>query len=56
MEAARLAAQGHPFVEAQKQVKALMTGEPRWANVRPPLLPYDRAKAEALGRQMGLLG
>lgn len=45
----------HPLIEAQKRVKALTTGEPRWANVRPPLLPFDPAAAAALGREIGLL-
>ncbi|MEM7523499.1 MAG: dihydrodipicolinate synthase family protein [Pseudomonadota bacterium] len=53
--AARVAVAAHPLIEAQKQVKALMTGEPRWANVRPPLVPYDAAKGAALGRELGLI-
>lgn len=51
----RKAASAHSFIESLKRVKALTTGEPRWANVRPPLLPFDPAKGEALGRELGLL-
>ncbi len=53
--AVRLAVAKHPLIEAQKRVKALATGEARWANTRPPLLPYDPAKGAALGREIGLL-
>lgn len=52
----RMAVQAHPLIEAQKRVKALATGEPRWANVRPPLMAYDPAKGEALARELGLAG
>lgn len=51
----RKAVQAHPLIEAQKQVKALVSGEPRWANVRPPLMTYEPAKGEALARELGLL-
>ena len=53
--ASRLAIQQHPLIEGQKQVKALATGDAAWANVRPPLTAYDPAKAEALGRELGLI-
>lgn len=52
--AARLAIQKHPLIEGQKRVKALMTGDEVWANVRPPLTPYQ-GDAAALGRELGLL-
>lgn len=53
--ASRLAVQNHPLIEGQKRVKALMTGDERWANTRPPLMPYDPAKGAALGRELGLI-
>ncbi|MEO1611370.1 MAG: dihydrodipicolinate synthase family protein, partial [Pseudomonadota bacterium] len=49
--ASRLTVQGHPLIEGQKQVKALTTGDERWANTRPPLTPYDAEKGAALGRE-----
>ncbi|QIE55742.1 dihydrodipicolinate synthase family protein [Pikeienuella piscinae] len=51
----RKTAQAHPLIEAQKRVKALMTGEPRWANVRPPLRAFDPAAGAALARELGLV-
>ena len=51
----RKAASTHSFIESLKRVKALATREPRWANVRPPLLPFDKDKGTALGRELGLL-
>ena len=53
--AARLAVQKHPLIEGQKQAKALISGDARWANVRPPLTTYDADKAAALGRDLGLI-
>ena len=53
--ASRLAIQKLPLIEGQKQVKALMTGDARWANVRPPLMPCDAESARGLGRELGLL-
>ncbi|MFV0475584.1 MAG: dihydrodipicolinate synthase family protein [Pikeienuella sp.] len=43
-----------PLIEAQKSVKAHLTGEPRWANVRPPLINADPAAGAALARELGL--
>ncbi|MEX2520841.1 MAG: dihydrodipicolinate synthase family protein [Paracoccaceae bacterium] len=50
----RASVAAHPLIEAQKQVKAGISGEPRWANVRPPLMSYDPAKGAALARDLGL--
>lgn len=50
----RQAVAKHPLIEVQKQVKALITGEPRWANVRPPLMAADPATGAALARELGL--
>lgn len=55
VSAARASIARHPLIEGQKQVKALISGEPRWANVRPPLIAYDAARADALGRELGLI-
>ncbi|MEL7464192.1 MAG: dihydrodipicolinate synthase family protein [Pseudomonadota bacterium] len=53
--ASRLAIQGHPLIEGQKRAKALISGDDRWANVRPPLTPYGADAAAALARDLGLL-
>lgn len=50
----RQAVAKHPLIEVQKQVKALITGEPRWVNVRPPLMAADPATGAALARELGL--
>ncbi|MEO0363269.1 MAG: dihydrodipicolinate synthase family protein, partial [Pseudomonadota bacterium] len=55
VSAARRAVAAHPLIEGQKRVKALASGEPRWANVRPPLAPYGAEAAAALGRSLGLI-
>lgn len=44
----RLLVQGYAPIPAQKRLLALATGDARWANTRPPLLPMDEAKGREL--------
>lgn len=47
----RLAVQDYPPIPAQKRILALRNAEPRWANVRPPLMPLSAEKgAELIAR------
>lgn len=55
VRAVRLALQGADFIAAQKRVLALATGEPRWANVRPPLDPMPAEPGARLRRELGAL-
>ena len=53
----RLTVQGYAPIPAMKRLLALATGDVRWANTRPPLLPTSVAEGEALARQLaGELG
>ncbi len=52
----RLLVQGYAPIPAQKRLLALATGDARWANTRPPLLPMDEATGQELrGRLEGEL-
>jgi 4-hydroxy-tetrahydrodipicolinate synthase len=44
----RAAFEGHPMIAALKAFTAHRTGDERWRNVRPPLVPLDTAKAAEL--------
>jgi 4-hydroxy-tetrahydrodipicolinate synthase len=46
--ASRAAFEGHPMIAALKAFTARRTGDERWRNVRPPLVPIDPAKDSAL--------
>ena len=47
----RLIVQGYAPIPAQKRLLALATGDPRWANVRPPLT----AMTEEAGRELAAI-
>jgi 4-hydroxy-tetrahydrodipicolinate synthase len=44
----RLTVQGYAPIPAQKRLIALASGDERWANTRPPLLPMSVAEGQAL--------
>ena len=44
--------QGYAPIPAQKRLIALATGDERWANVRPPLLPMPEAEARELAHTL----
>ena len=48
----RLAVQGHGPIPAQKRLLAIATGDPRWANVRPPLQPMSAAAGRTLADEL----
>lgn len=48
----RLAVQGYAPIPAMKRMFALATGDARWANVRPPLLPVGAEVGERLADQL----
>jgi 4-hydroxy-tetrahydrodipicolinate synthase len=49
----RLAVQAYPAIPALKALLAHRTGDARWRNVRPPLEPLERARAETLADTLG---
>ena len=57
VKAFRLTVQGYAPIPAQKRLIADWSGDARWANVRPPLLPTDaeagRTLAETLKTRLG---
>jgi len=57
VKAFRLSVQGYAPIPAQKRLLALASGDARWANTRPPLLPASvedgRALAEKLADSFG---
>jgi len=48
----RLLLQDYAPIPAQKRLLALLTGDGRWANVRPPLLPMSLEQGDALLRTL----
>ena len=56
----RLTIQDYAPIPAQKRLLALWSGESRWANVRPPLLPMSEDEgqelADLLDREHGFRG
>ena len=48
----RLTVQDYAPIPAQKRILALRHGEPRWAALRPPLLPLDEAKGRELAAKL----
>lgn len=49
--------QGYAPIPAQKRLLALATGDARWANTRPPLLPMSEEAGRALAAELeGALG
>jgi 4-hydroxy-tetrahydrodipicolinate synthase len=48
----RVIVQGYAPIPAQKRLLALATGDARWANTRPPLLPLDEAKGRELAERL----
>ena len=48
----RLLIQEHGPIPAQKRLLALATGDPRWANVRPPLTAMSEAAGRALAERL----
>jgi 4-hydroxy-tetrahydrodipicolinate synthase len=48
----RLTVQGYAPIPAQKRLIALATGDARWANTRPPLLPMSIADGQALADRL----
>jgi 4-hydroxy-tetrahydrodipicolinate synthase len=48
----RLAVQGYAPIPVMKRMMALATGDARWANTRPPLLPASVAEGKALAGQL----
>jgi 4-hydroxy-tetrahydrodipicolinate synthase len=49
----RLAVQGYAPIPVMKRMMALASGDRRWANIRPPLLPASVEEATALATQLG---
>jgi len=49
----RLIVQDHAPIPAQKRLLALLTGDERWAIVRPPLLPMPEKRGRELLRTLG---
>jgi len=49
----RLVVQEHAPIPAQKRLLALLTGDERWTNVRPPLLPMPETRGRELLRTLG---
>ena len=47
---------GYPLSAALKEVVAGHTGQARWRNIRPPLLPVSRDAAEALASALERIG
>lgn len=52
VKAFRLLLQDYAPIPAQKRLLALSTGDRRWANVRPPLLPMPEARGAELARAL----
>ncbi len=50
----RLAVQGYAPIPAMKRLIALASGEARWANTRPPLLPASAEEGQALAAQLAV--
>lgn len=48
----RVIVQGYAPIPAQKRLLALATGDARWANVRPPLLPTGVLEGQALADRL----
>ena len=48
----RLTVQGYAPIPAQKRLLALWSGDARWANLRPPLLPTAEAEGRALAAKL----
>jgi 4-hydroxy-tetrahydrodipicolinate synthase len=48
----RLTVQGYAPIPAQKRLIALASGDERWANTRPPLLPMSVAEGQALADRL----
>jgi 4-hydroxy-tetrahydrodipicolinate synthase len=44
----RLTVQGYAPIPVMKQMMALASGDRRWANIRPPLLPASVEEGSAL--------
>lgn len=53
IDAHRQAVQKGGLIPALKALKARQTGDDRWLNLRPPLLPADPALADALAETLG---
>ena len=49
----RLTVQGYAPIPVMKRMMALASGDRRWANTRPPLLPASVEEATALATQLG---
>ena len=52
----RLTVQDYPPIPAQKRILALRNNEPRWANVRPPLMPLGVEEGQALEARLSATG
>ena len=50
--AIRTTIQKYPLVEALKEIMARTTGNDDWRTLRPPLMPLDRATADALWTEL----
>jgi 4-hydroxy-tetrahydrodipicolinate synthase len=48
----RLTVQDYAPIPAQKRLLALASGDARWANTRPPLLPMSAAEGQALADRL----
>ncbi|RMF33088.1 MAG: dihydrodipicolinate synthase family protein [Alphaproteobacteria bacterium] len=53
VKAVRLTFQDYAPIPAQKRLLAMVTGEARWANLRPPLMPVSEEKGEELLKALG---
>ncbi len=52
IRALRLAVQDFGPIPAQKRLLAMASGDPRWANVRPPLLPLSKSDGAKLAQRL----